>query len=170
MGEVIVAVVGEAELQDLAADVLGQGGSAVLARGGGGGGGLAAVSLDGGGGRGALVVGEPGDGVGVVVDADEDAVGGVGGPGARAEAERGEVAGLAVAASAHGVHDGGGRGSETRRDADRRWRRKVREPWLDGLGCMAVSCACRGLGFPKWPATAESCFCGLWPRPSQHSS
>ena len=49
MGKVVVAVVGEAELQDLSADVLGQGKSAVVGRGGGGGG-LAAVSPYGGGG------------------------------------------------------------------------------------------------------------------------
>lgn len=120
VGEIVVAVVGEAELQDLSADVLGQGGPALVGRGGGGRGGLAAVSPDGGGGRETIIVCEPGDGVGVVVDAYEDAFGGIGSPGARAEAERGEVAGLAVAASAHGVHDHDGGGRGRRGEAGRR--------------------------------------------------
>lgn len=139
VGEVVVAIVGEAELQDLSADVLGQGGPALVGRGGGGRGRLAAVSPDGGGGRETIIVCEPGDGVGVVVDAYEDAFGGIGSPGARAEAERGEVAGLAVAASAHGVHDhdGGGRG---RRGAARRRQTPQTDTGhscvaLNGMGC-----------------------------------
>lgn len=70
MEKVVVAIVGEAELKDLLADVVGEG-----ARGGG-------RELVGGGGGGegrVFVVAEAGDGVGVVVDADEDAVVGVGG-------------------------------------------------------------------------------------------
>lgn len=70
MEKVVVAIVGEAELEDLLADVVGEG-----ARGGG-------RELVGGGGGGegrVFVVAEAGDGVGVVVDADEDAVVGVGG-------------------------------------------------------------------------------------------
>jgi len=129
VGEVVVAVVGEAELQDLAADVLWQGAFAVVGRG-------FAVPSDGGAGRGALVVGEPGDGVGVVVDADEDAVGGVGGARARAEAERGEVAGLAVAASAHGVHRRRQRGGAQADGVEKSWGLVVRgfgvSPWTLG--------------------------------------
>ena len=109
VGEVVVPVVGEAELKDLAADVVGEHVPAVF---GGGGRGLIVASNGGGGREAAAVVGKAGDGVGVVVDADEDAVGGVGGAGARAEAERGEVAGLAVAASAHGGNGGGGVGAK----------------------------------------------------------
>lgn len=170
MGEVVVAVVGEAELQDLSADVLGQGASVVVGRRGGGGGGrLAAVSTDGGGGRGGLVVGETGDGVGVVVDADEDAVGGVGGPRARAEAERGEVAGLAVTASAHGVCDGGGKGRRRRGAAQTdagRLAKKSESRALDGLGCHG--CYVR---FVLWaslngPSSADTDKLFLWPRPS----
>lgn len=106
MGEVVVAVVGEAELQDRAADVVGEGGP------GGGGRGLEAVVACGRGGEGALevavlVVVEAGDVVRVAVDADQDAIGGVGGAGARAEAERGGVAGLAVAASSASTHGDG---------------------------------------------------------------
>ena len=110
VGEVVVPVVGEAELKDLAADVVGEHVPAVF---GGGGRGLIVASNGGGGREAAAVVGKAGDGVGVVVDADEDAVGGVGGAGARAEAERGEVAGLAVAASAHGGNGGGGVGAKS---------------------------------------------------------
>ena len=110
MGEVVVAVVGEAELEDLAADVL---------RERAGGGGVEVVGIGGGIGQGVvegLLVGEAGDGVVVVVDADEDAVVGVGGAGAREEAERSEVAGLAPAASSssHGVGGGGGGGGWVR--------------------------------------------------------
>lgn len=104
MGEVVVAVVGEAELEDLAADVL---------RERAGGGGVEVVGIGGGFGQGGvegLLVGEAGDGVVVVVDADEDAVVGVGGAGAREETERREVAGLAPASSSHGVGGGGGGG------------------------------------------------------------
>lgn len=70
MEKVVVAIVGEAELKDLLADVVGEG-----ARGGG------RELVGGGGGREGrvFVVAEAGDGVGVVVDADEDAVVGVGG-------------------------------------------------------------------------------------------
>ena len=110
MGEVVVAVVGEAELEDLAADVL---------RERAGGGGVEVVGIGGGIGQGVvegLLVGEARDGVLVVVDADEDAVVGVGGAGAREEAERSEVAGLAPAASSssHGVGGGGGGGGWVR--------------------------------------------------------
>lgn len=70
MEKVVVAIVGEAELKDLLADVVGEG-----PRGGG------RELVGGGGGREGrvFVVAEAGDGVGVVVDADEDAVVGVGG-------------------------------------------------------------------------------------------
>lgn len=71
MEKVVVAIVREAELEDLLADVVGEG-----ARGGG----RELVGGGGGGGEGRVfVVAEAGDGVGVVVDADEDAVVGVGG-------------------------------------------------------------------------------------------
>jgi len=110
VGEVVVAVVGEAELENLAADVL---------RERAGGGGVEVVGIGGGVGQGVvegLLVGEAGDGVVVVVDADEDAVVGVGGAGAREEAERSEVAGLAPAASSssHGVGGGAGGGGWVR--------------------------------------------------------
>lgn len=102
MGEVVVAVVGEAELEDLAADVLREGP----------GGGVEVAGIGGGVGQGGVervLVGEAGDGVLVVVDAHEDAVVGVGGAGAREEAERREVAGLAPASSSsHGGGGGGG--------------------------------------------------------------
>ena len=106
VGEVVVAVVGEAALLALAADVVGEG--ARLA--GGGGGRRVIISLShrrGGGAAENVVVGEARDVVGVVVDAEEDAVGGVGGAGARAEAERGEVARLPAASPAHGGGGGG---------------------------------------------------------------
>lgn len=111
MGEVIVTIVWEAELEDLAADVFregaGEGVEVAIAGGGVGQGWVEGV-----------LVGEPGDGVVVVVDADEDAVVGVGGAGAREEAEGREVAGLAAAASSSssshicggGGNGGGGRG------------------------------------------------------------
>lgn len=104
MREVVVAVVGEAELEDLAADVLREGpGGGVEVAGVGGGVGQGGVER--------VLVGEAGDGVLVVVDADEDAVVGVGGAGAREEAERREVAGLAPASSSsHGGGGGGGGG------------------------------------------------------------
>jgi len=109
VGEVVVTIVWEAELEDLAANVFREGaGGGVevgIARGGVGQGWVEGV-----------LVGEPGDGVVVVVDAYEDAVVGVGGAGAREEAEGREVAGLAAAAvsssSSHivGGDGGGGRG------------------------------------------------------------
>jgi hypothetical protein len=158
VGEVVVAVVGEAELHDLSADVLGQGGPALVGRGGGGRVGLAAVSPDGGGGRETIIVCEPGDGVGVVVDAYEDAFGGIGSPGARAEAERGEVAGLAVAASAHGVHDhdGGGRGRRgaAQTDGADRHRPQLRCVGWTGLSWQFFLLSSGGLGFPRWPASS----------------
>lgn len=70
MEKVVVAIVWEAELKDLLADVVGEGGRCggrELVDGGGGGEGMV------------FVVAEAGDGVRVVVDADEDAVVGVGG-------------------------------------------------------------------------------------------
>jgi hypothetical protein len=104
VGEVVVAVVGEAELQDLAADVVGE--AAAVDGGVGGVGLLVLVAI-------VLVVGEAGEVRGVPVDANEGAIGCGGGAGARAELERGGVAGLAVAlGSAHG--DGGGDGGRWR--------------------------------------------------------
>lgn len=108
MGEVVVTIVREAELEDLAADVFREGA----------GGGVEVAVAGGGVGQGwveGVLVGEPGDGVVVVVDTYEDAVVGVGGAGAREEAEGREVAGLAAATSSSSSHvvggdGGGGRG------------------------------------------------------------
>ena len=104
MEKVVVAVVGEAELEDLLADVVGEGA---------GGGGRELVGGSGGGEGRVFVAAEARDGVGVVVDADEDAVVGVGGTVAGEEAEGRELAALATAHccfSCHGGGGGGGRG------------------------------------------------------------
>lgn len=102
MEKVVVAVVWEAELEDLLTDVVGE-----RARGGG----RELVGGSGGGeGRVFLVVAETGDGVGVVVHADEDAVIGVGGIVAGEEAEGREVAALAAAGCCFSCHGGGGGG------------------------------------------------------------
>ena len=109
MGEVVVTVVREAELEDLAADVLREGAGCG-----------AEVSIAGGrvgpGWVEGVLVGEPGDSVVVVVDAYEHAVVGVGGAGAREEAEGREVAGLAAASSSSSCsHIGGSDGKRWRR-------------------------------------------------------
>ena len=100
MEKVVVAVVGEAELEDLLADVVGEGA---------GGGGRELVGGSGGGERWVFLVTEAGDGVGVVVDTNEDAVVGVGGTVAREKAEGRELAGLAAAdCCCFSCHGGGG--------------------------------------------------------------
>lgn len=109
MGEVVVTVVREAELEDLAADVLREGAGCG-----------AEVSIAGGrvgpGWVEGVLVGEPGDSVVVVVDAYEHAVVGVGGAGAREEAEGRKVAGLAAASSSSSCsHIGGSDGKRWRR-------------------------------------------------------
>jgi hypothetical protein len=96
VGEVVVTVVGEAKLEDLAADLFWEGA-----------GGRVEVAIAEGGVEGVLI-GEPGNGVVVVVDADKDAVVGIGSAGARKEAEGREVAGLAAAASSSHVGGDGG--------------------------------------------------------------
>jgi hypothetical protein len=102
VGEVVVSVVREAELEDLAAEVFREGaGAGGVVVGGIG----SEVGVEG------ALVAEAGDGVVVVVDADEDAFVGVGRAGAREEAERREVAGLPASASASfssSSHGGGG--------------------------------------------------------------
>jgi hypothetical protein len=135
VGEVVVPVVGEAEIQDLAAGVVGEGAS------GGGGGGPRAVTV-------AVVVREAGDGVRVVVDPDEDAVGGAR---ARAEAERGGVAGLAVATSSHGGGGGGvrecqgealrNRGGGDEHETRTRWMGQavISDPFCGVLGWASIS-------------------------------
>lgn len=118
MGEIVVTVVREAELEDLAADVLREGagcGADVAIAGGRVGPGW----VEG------VLVGEPGDGVVVVVDAYEHAVVGVGGAGAREEAEGREVAGLAAAAAASASASSSSSCSHIGGNDGKRWRRWI---------------------------------------------
>lgn len=97
--KVVVAVIRETEFEDLLANVVGEGAGSR---------GRELISGSGWGEGGVFVVAEAGDGVGVVVHADEDAVVGVGGAIAGEEAESREVAGLPATACSFSSHGGGG--------------------------------------------------------------
>ena len=129
MGEVVVTVVGEAKLEDLAADVFWEGA-----------GGREEVAIaEGGVGQGwveGVLIGEPGNGVVVVVDADKDAVVGIGSAGARKEAEGREVAGLAAAA-AYSASKAAGSGV-TRSGGKYRARCDLSEKWISPATALTL--------------------------------